>query len=213
MINWKTLKIKEYKGRSHYSLKSKIFSISMFLVFLVSIFGLFYIDFIMLDGNEKFDDLSFVFILALFPTCLSPLDIYCTFEKKYFYDVIVELNLYESRELEKLLSDKGFLLSKLNTKVEDNALVVDFFSDFTDFYFKTYFESAYLKVKDGKTYFVGKILRDRFNEFTMNSKDGYSGESRFKDIVENNIKTFFEKLCNMKSLDNFILNNRGVDAL
>ena len=92
-------------------------------------------------------------------------------------------------------------------------MVVDFFSDFTDFYFKTYFESAYLKVKDGKTYFVGKILRDRFNEFTMNSKDGYSGESRFKDIVENNIKTFFEKMCDMKSLDNLVINNRGVDTL
>ena len=92
-------------------------------------------------------------------------------------------------------------------------MVVDFFSDFTDFYFKTYFESAYFKVKDGKTYFVGKILRDRFNEFTMNSKDGYSGESRFKDIVENNIKTFFEKMCDMKSLDNLVINNRGVDTL
>ena len=133
--------------------------------------------------------------------------------KKYFYDVIVELNSTESHELEKLLSNKGFLLNKINTKVEDNALVVDFFSDFIDFYFKTYFESAYLKVKDGKTYFVGKILRDRFNEFTMNSKDGYSGESRFKDIVENNIKTFFEKMCHMKSSDNLVINNRGADTL
>lgn len=213
MVNWKTLKIKEYKDVDYYSLKDKIFIISMFLAFLGSVFGLFYSDFIVPDDIEKATDLNFIFMIILMPTSLSPLGIYCMFEKKIFYDVIVELNLTESRELEKLLSNKGFLLSNLNTKVEDDALVVDFFTDFTDFYFKTYFESAYLKVKDGKTYFVGKILRDRFNEFTMNSKDGYSGESRFKDIVENNIKTFFEKLCNMKSLDNFILNNRGVDSL
>lgn len=213
MINWETLKIKEYKGRSHYSLKSKIFSISMFLVCLISIFGLFYIDFTMPDGSEKASDLSFVFIITLFLTFLAPLYVYCTFEKKYFYDVIVELNSSENSKLERLLSDKGYLLEKINSKVEDNSLIVDFFSDFTDFYFKTYFESAYLKVKDGKTYFVGTILRDRFNEFTMNSNNGYSGESRFKDIVENNVKTFFEKLCDMKSLDDLALNNRGVDAL
>ena len=132
--------------------------------------------------------------------------------KKYFYDVVVELNLSEDDELERLLSDKGYLLKKINTKVEDNSFIVDL-SDFTDFYFKTYFESAYLKVKDGKTYFVGKILRDRFNEFTMNSKNGYSGESKFKDIVESNVNTFFENLCDMKSLDNLVLNNRGVDVL
>lgn len=47
----------------------------------------------------------------------------------------------------------------------------------------------------------------------MNSKNGYSGESKFKDIVENNVNAFFERLCDMKSLDNLVLNNRGVDVL
>ncbi len=213
MINWETLKIKEYKDVDYYSLKDKIFIISMFLAFLGSVFGLFYSNFIMPDEIEKVNAINLMLVIIFIPTSFSTLGIYCMFERKYFYDVIVEINSSEDSKLERLLSDKGYLLNKINSKVEDDSLIVDFFADFTDFYFKTYFKSAYIKIKDGKTYFVGKILRDRFNEFTMNSKDGYSGESRFKDIVENNIKTFFEKLCNMKSLDNLILNNRGVDAL
>lgn len=213
MINWETLKIKEYKDVDHYSLKDKVFVISMFLVFLVSVFGLFYSNFIMPDEIEKVNTLNLMLLIIFMPTSFSPIGIYCMFEKKYFYDVIVEINSSEDSKLERLLSDKGCLLKKINSKVEDNSLIVDFFSDFTDFYFKTYFKSAYLKVNDGKVYFVGKILRDRFNEFTMNSKNGYSGESRFKDIVENNVNAFFERLYDMKSLDDLVINGGGVDVL
>ena len=213
MINWETLNIKEYKGVTHYSLKNKIFSISMFLAFLVSVFGLYYSNFIMPDGIEKATDLNLISVIIFIPTSLSPLDIYCMFKKKYFYDVIVELNLSESRELEKLLSNKGFLLSKINTKVEDNFLIVDLFLDLADNNLNFYFESACLKIKDGKAYFVGKILRNKFNKFTMDIKNGYSVESRFKDIVEDNVKTFFERLRDMKSLDDLILSGGGVDVL
>ncbi len=213
MINWETLKIKEYKDVDHYILKDKVFVISMFLVFLVSVFGLFYSNFIMPDEIEKVNTLNLMLLIIFMTTSFSPIGIYCMFEKKYFYDVIVEINSSEDSKLERLLSDKRYLLKKIDSKVENNFLIVDFSSDFTDYKFKIYFESAYLKVKDGKTYFVGRILRDRFNEITMDSKNDYSGESRFKDIVENNIKTFYKKLCDMKSLDDLVINGGGVDVL
>lgn len=84
MIDWETLEIKEYKDVDYYSLKEKIFIFSMFFAFLVSVFGLFYSNFIMPDEIEKVNTLNLMLVIIFIPTSLSPIGIYCMFEKNIF---------------------------------------------------------------------------------------------------------------------------------
>lgn len=215
MINWETLKISECKDFVHSSVKEKAFSIMLFIVFLVSVFGLYYCHNIMPSENKNtmMFSLELLFFIVCFPSSFSLIGIYYLTNKVFFYDISFELNLSKNDDLEKLLSNKGFLLNKIDTKFEGDALVVNLTSELIDYKFRNLFEFCYFKTQDGKTYFIGRIPKDKFYEFTICDVWDYEIEKEFKDKFEMNLKHIFEKFHEMKSMDELLLNNRSVGAL
>lgn len=214
MINWETLKISECKDFVHSSVKEKAFSIVLFIAFLVSVFGLYYCHNIMPSGNkDTMIYLELLFFIVFFPSSFSLIGIYYLTNKDFFYDINFELNLSKDDDLEKLLSNKGFLLNKIDTQFEGDALVVNLTSELIDYEFRNLFEFCYFKIRNGKTYFTGRISKDKFYKFTIYDVWGYDIEKEFKDKFEMNLKHIFKKIHEMKSMDELVLNNRSVSAL
>lgn len=214
MINWETLKICECKDFVHSSVKEKAFFIVLFIAFLVSVFGLYYCHNITPSENKNtIIYLELLFFIICFPSSFSLIGIYYLTSKDFFYDISFELNLSKNNDLEELLSNKGFLLNKIDDKFEGGSLVVNLTSELTDCEFKNLFEFCYFKIQDGKTYFIGRISKDKFYKFTIYDVWGYEIEKEFKDKFEMNLKYIFKKIHEMKSMDELVLNNRSVSAL
>lgn len=202
MIDWETLEINECKiSKKHEMIDSFftfIFCCILFFVILSFVFKIFF-------NGEK----EYIFLKILVPTLIILFIVSCsvTYDhiKAKYYDICVELNLSENYDLNGIFSNQGALLSKIDTKIEDGSFIVYLPSELTTDHFYLRFKDRQIVSKNGKTYFIAKILREKL--YDKSFYGGYKNSEDFKNDLEKNLQVVFKKLYNLQSMDKFILNN------
>lgn len=206
MIIWETLKISEQKNQKKREL------INSFLVFIfccVLIVALSFVFIIAFSGINIHDFLKILLPLLIILVVVTCLVTYYNLKERS-YNMCVELNLSDNCDIKGIFSNPGALLNKINTKVEGGTFIM-YLYPLTNYDFCSKFNNSRIVSKNGKIYFTAKILQKHFYYYYLGSEGfmgkGYKNSDDFKKDLEENLNFAIEKLLELKSIDELVLNS------